>query len=203
MATTKQEAHLCTACGRSCRPEAVVCTRCSRRLGAAEPLLADGPAGLDRIWSLAPCEGVARNLVTALRFRHVLPVASFMAGRIEWLAPSNMLSGTVVPVPVRRRHPRAKRFDPSLEIARALSTRVDLPLDPCLEYGPAPSVRGRHGATPSTCLAPIIRATCAAPRRALLIGDVLGSGATLTACARTLRAAGASRVVAITFARRP
>ncbi|MGB7685034.1 MAG: hypothetical protein WBL45_04550, partial [Solirubrobacterales bacterium] len=59
---------LCAACGRSCRPEAVLCTRCARRLAAAEPLLGMGPPGLDRAWSSAPHEDVARNLVAALKF---------------------------------------------------------------------------------------------------------------------------------------
>ncbi|HWT90845.1 MAG TPA: hypothetical protein VN179_06985, partial [Solirubrobacterales bacterium] len=84
---------LCASCGRSCRLEAVVCTRCARRLGSAEPLLGNGPAGLDKVWSSAPYEGIARNLVGALKFRRLLPVADLMAERIEWLAPAHMLSG--------------------------------------------------------------------------------------------------------------
>ncbi|MGV1050451.1 MAG: ComF family protein, partial [Solirubrobacterales bacterium] len=49
---------------------------------------------------------------------------------------------------------------------------------------------------------PRIRATGAAPRSVMLVDDVLTTGATLSACARALRAAGATRVVAVTFARR-
>ncbi|MGC1164798.1 MAG: hypothetical protein WA862_01685, partial [Solirubrobacterales bacterium] len=90
---------LCAACGRSCRPEAIVCTRCGRRLAGAEPLLGKGPPGLDRAWSSASHEGVARNLVAALKFRRLLPVADLMADRIQWLAPAHMLSGAIVPVP--------------------------------------------------------------------------------------------------------
>ena len=82
---------LCAACGRSCRPGAVACTRCTRRLADAEPLVGNGPQGLDRSWSSASHEGVARDLVTALKFRRLLPVAGLMAERIQWLAPASLL----------------------------------------------------------------------------------------------------------------
>src|SRR6478609_6679764 len=73
---------LCAACGRSCRPGARLCTRCSRRLAAAEPLAGSGPPGLDRVWSSAAHEGVARDLVVALKFRRLLPLAELIAERI-------------------------------------------------------------------------------------------------------------------------
>ncbi|HEX5759310.1 MAG TPA: hypothetical protein VF121_08960, partial [Thermoanaerobaculia bacterium] len=87
---------LCAACGRRCRPEAALCTRCTRRLAAADPLLSAGPPGLDKAWSSAPHEDVARDLVAALKFRRLLGVAELMADRIHWLAPAHMLSGAVV-----------------------------------------------------------------------------------------------------------
>ncbi|HEX2707000.1 MAG TPA: hypothetical protein VHM66_03215 [Solirubrobacterales bacterium] len=65
----------------------------------ADPLLGQGPPGLDRVWSSAPHEGVAGNLVAALKFRRLLPVADLMADRIQWLAPAHILSGAIVPVP--------------------------------------------------------------------------------------------------------
>ena len=69
------------------RAEAVLCGRCARRLADAEPLRGAGPAGIDRAWSSAPHEGVARDLVAALKFRRLLPVAGLMADRIPVAAP--------------------------------------------------------------------------------------------------------------------
>src|SRR5882757_7176280 len=123
---------LCAACGRSCRLEAHVCSRCGRRLAAAEPLLGKGPPGLDRAWSSAPYEGVARDLVAALKFRRLLPVADLMADRIHWLTPAHLLSGSVVPVPAAPSRLRRRGFDPAGELAAALAERLDAPLEPCL-----------------------------------------------------------------------
>jgi predicted amidophosphoribosyltransferase len=192
---------LCAACGRSCRAEAVVCTRCARRLAAAEPLLGKGPPGLDRAWSSAAYEGVARNLVAALKFRRLLPVAGLMADRIHWLAPAHMLSGTLVPVPPAPARLRRRGFDPAAELAAALAERLDTTVEPCLVRRGGGRQVGRRRAE-RIGHPPEVHARATAPRSVLLIDDVLTTGATLTACARALRSAGASRVVAVTFARR-
>jgi predicted amidophosphoribosyltransferase len=192
---------LCAACGRSCRPDALLCTRCTRRLADAEPLGGSGPPGLDRVWSSAAHEGVARDLVTALKFRQLLPVAELIAERIEWLAPANLLSGTIVPVPTARLRTLARGFDPAAEVAAALAQRLDAPLRPCLvrrgggrQVGKRRAQRIGHP--------PQVSTRGEAPRSVLLLDDVLTTGATLSACARALRSAGAIRVAAITFTRR-
>ncbi len=192
---------LCAACGRSCRPEAVVCTRCSRRLAGAEPLLGKGPPGLDKAWSSAPHEGVARNLVAALKFRRLLPVAELMADRIHWLAPAHLLSGAIVPVPPAPSRLRRRGFDPAGELAAALAERLELPLEPCLARRGGRRQVGRRRSE-RLGQPPRIHATGTVPRSVLLLDDVLTTGATLTACAQALRAAGAARVCAVTFARR-
>jgi predicted amidophosphoribosyltransferase len=192
---------LCAACGRSCRPEAVVCTRCGRRLAAAEPLLGKGPPGLDRAWSSAPYEGVARGLVAALKFRRLLPVADLMADRIQWLAPAQLLSGAIVPVPPAPARLRRRGFDPAGELAAALAERLDAPLRNCLARRGGRRQVGRRRAE-RIGQPPRIHATEGAPPSVLLIDDVLTTGATMSACAQALRAAGAARVVAVTFARR-
>ncbi len=192
---------LCAACGRSCRPDAVVCSRCGRRLAGAEPLLGKGPPGFDRAWSSAPYEGVARDLVAALKFRRLLPVAELMADRIQWLAPAHMLSGAVVPVPPAPPRLRRRGFDPAGELAAALAERLQAPLSPCLARRPGRRQVGR-GRAERVAHPPRVRTLGTVPRSVVLVDDVLTTGATLTSCAKALRGAGASRVVAVTFARR-
>ncbi len=192
---------LCATCGRTCRPAATLCTRCSRRLAEADPLEGGGAPGLDRAWSSASHEGVARDLVAALKFRRLLPVADLIADRIQWLAPGTILSGTIVPVPTAPLRSALRGFDPAAEIAAALAERTELPLEACLvrrgggrQVGKRRSERIGHP--------PLIQARGQVPRSALLIDDVLTTGATLSSCARALRSAGAIRVTAITFTRR-
>lgn len=192
---------LCAACGRSCRPGAVVCTRCARRLADAEPLSGRGAPGLDRVWSSAPHEGVARDLVAALKFRRLLPVAALIVERIQWLAPTTMLSGAIVPAPTARLRSMQRGFDPAAEIAAQLAEATGQPLRACLvrrgggrQVGKRRAQRIGHP--------PHVQARGEVPRSVLLIDDVMTTGSTLSACARALRSAGAVRVVAITFTRR-
>lgn len=192
---------LCSACGRSCRSDAVLCTRCARRLATAEPLSGSGPPGVDRAWSSAPHEGVARDLVTALKFRHLLPVAELMADRIQWLAPATLLGGAIVPVPAAPLRSMRRGFDPAQELAAALARRLEAPLRPCLARRGSGRQVGRRRAE-RIGHPPQIHPRSEVPRSAVLVDDVLTTGATLSACAHALRSAGTVRIVAVTFARR-
>ncbi|HEY2480050.1 MAG TPA: hypothetical protein VGI17_15150 [Solirubrobacterales bacterium] len=192
---------ICAACGRGCRAEAVICTRCSRALAEAPPILAGGPQGIDRVWSSASHEGVARSLVGALKFRHLLPVAGLMAERMHWLAPGHLLGGAVVPVPAAPPRMRRRGFDPAGELAAALAALLEVEPAPCLARRGSGHQVGRRRAE-RIGRPPRIEALGEAPRSVLLVDDVLTTGATLTSCAAALRAAGARRIVALTFTRR-
>ena len=192
---------LCAACGRLCQRSSTVCRRCERRLGEAEPLAGMGAPGLDRAWSSASHDGVARQLVGALKFRCLLPVAALMAERIEWLAPASLLSGTIVPAPTARLRALQRGFDPAAEIALALAERTGVPLRACLTRSDGTRQVGRRRAE-RIGRPPRFKLAGEAPRSVILVDDVLTTGATLGACARALRSGGAVRVVALTFTRR-
>ena len=191
---------LCAACRRCCPTTAVLCERCDAGLAGSGSTLDAPPAGIDRAWAVAPYDGVARELVAALKFRRLLTVAGEMAARIGEAAPQDLLSGTLVPVPPAPGRLLRRGFDPAAEIAAALAGLAGLELRPCLARADGPRQVGRPR-TERTAAPPRPQVSAAVPGRVVVVDDVITTGATLSACARALRRAGAERVVAVTFAR--
>jgi ComF family protein len=195
-----------------------VCAGCGGHAGSAEPLcaacrrelrwLAD-VAQISGVSVFAPLayEGPARAMVRALKFRGATLAAEAMAAQIAAGAPSGLLDrGSLVPVPLHPRRLRRRGFNQAERLAAALSRRSGLPIADCLlRTGTARTQVGRdraerlvgvHGTVG-------IRAGAAAPERAILVDDVVTTGATVAACASVLRAAGAPEVIAVAYARTP
>ena len=108
-----------------------------------------------------------------------------------------------VPRPQGEPRRRAMRgFDPAEQIARSVARRRSLELVPCLRRGMGPRQVGRSRAERVTG-PPSIRLRGRPPIDAIVVDDVATTGATLRACATALRAGGAARVVAVTFAAAP
>ncbi|MEK6328012.1 MAG: hypothetical protein AABM66_10905 [Actinomycetota bacterium] len=189
----------CALCARECGLREHLCGGCESALGRLAPCSTAIP-GLDASWSAAPYEGVARELVVALKFGARLPLANRAGEAIAERAPAGLLEGTVVPVPPAPARRRWRGFDVAETIAAALSVQTGLPLALCLRRSQG---RRQVGRPRSERLAapPRVRLAGLPPAAAVLVDDVVTTGATIGACARALRSGGCGRVVALTFAR--
>jgi len=197
-------AELCVAC-RHALPWLAE-PRCSR-CGLPSPCGVRCPAAaaaFEYAWAPLAHDGPARQLVAALKFHGALPVARLMAAQIAACAPRELLAGAaLVPVPLHPARRRARGFDQAALIARALSTRTGLPLSPCLHRGGRATrqLGADRAARRAAAERQRLSVRGPVPPYVLLVDDVHTTGATLDACARAVRAAGAWRVGALAYAR--
>ena len=158
-------------------------------------------AAFGAAWAPLAHAGPARDLVLALKLRGALEAVDVMAAQVVSGVPRRLLDGaTLVPAPPDAGRRRRRGFDPADRLARALARRSGLEVVACLERrdgGGRQVGRGRRARR----AAPRVGARGAVPRTVLLVDDVHTTGATLDACARALRAAGARDVSAVTYVR--
>jgi ComF family protein len=109
----------------------------------------------------------------------------------------------LVPVPTATSRVRARGYDQSKLLARAVARRQSLPVLNCLaRHGQTHQVgatRQQRLSQLSTAFR-VIRPARLAGRHVILVDDVTTTGATLELAAQKLLAAGARRVDAVTFA---
>ncbi|MFL5839196.1 MAG: ComF family protein [Thermoleophilaceae bacterium] len=191
---------LCIACAGDAGRAAPLCRECRAELSRSARGR-NAPAGC---WAAFPYDGPAGAMVRALKFGGRVPVADVMAAQLASHAPPELLAGTLVPVPVHEQHRRRRGLAHAHVLAEALSRRTGLVIADCLERSgdPRPQVgRGRRERMAGVAGAVSVRRGSEPPAQALLVDDVVTTGATIAACGKALRAAGAVRVGAIAYAR--
>jgi ComF family protein len=193
---------LCWSCQAPARRGAPLCAGCRRRLGflAREPVALSGV----RVWAPVAYEGPGRDLVRALKFGGAVALAAEMAALIVASAPDGLLCGALVPVPLHPVRLRKRGFNQAFVLADAIARRTGLAVADCLRRrgaGPAQVGLGRRARLAGP--AGSIEARGPVPRKALIVDDVVTTGATLAACGAALRTAGAAEVAAVAFARTP
>ena len=199
---------LCAGCGAAAGRVEPLCAPCRAQLRwlGSEPVLIG-----DSLWAWAPLayEDPARGVVRALKFAGATRAAGAMAAQIAasappgWFEPDRVL----VPVPLHPARARKRGYNQAAVLASALGRRTGLDTNDCLARAGA---RGTQvGRDRAQRLAGIAGTVSLDPRRgppparAMLIDDVITTGATLAACARALVSGGAFSVVAVGYARTP
>jgi ComF family protein len=199
------DALVCELCRSRWEPMAPPwCGRCGQpAFGDLEcRLCATWPPGLARVRSAVWLRGTARTAVHRLKYDGWWRVAEALAAAMRTLEP---LTGRVslIPVPLGSRRFRSRGYNQSERIAAALGALTGLPVR--VDW----LVR-RHETRTQTALTPEARQANVAGafeakgvtgQPCVLVDDVFTTGATLAEAAAALRAGGAARIEAVTFAR--
>jgi ComF family protein len=173
-----------------------VCPRCALESPRGElcgRCLTQAPA-YDATQAALAYEFPADALVQALKFRGELALAPLLAALLTPRLRAERVD-LMVPVPLSRERLRRRGYNQALEIARHLP-RARLELTLCERTRDAPpqmelpyDARQRNVRGAFRCTRPLQGASVA------IVDDVMTTGATLDELARTLKGAGAERVV--------
>ncbi len=154
---------------------------------------------LDWFRSVADYTGVAGRAIRRFKFHGSAELAPYIADRMRHLLIDAPNFDVVVPVPIHWSRRSLRGFNQSELLAEALTLSNSKLLIRTRATRPQTRVSGRERLTN---LENALRArTTYTGLRALLIDDVVTSGSTLEACASALKAAGASWVGGVTYAR--
>lgn len=214
---------LCLSCRTPIEDADALCAACWRRIDFITPpvcerlgiplpydtgeptlsaaALADPPA-YDRARAVARFDDRVRYLVHRLKYGDQHDAVSLFG---RWLksAAAPLLPGTdlIVPVPLARWRLWQRRFNQAALLAQALSRQTAIPTAPLAlirtrstasQVGMTADQRRRN--VQGAFRVPSRHRSRIAGRNILLIDDVITTGATVEACARALKRAGAARV---------
>ena len=211
-------AQPCLGCGAGCRDAAGICVRCRALLPTI--LVACRTCGAPLPGHLARCqacerhppvlsqvavslryEGLARDLVLALKYNNQLWAARSLAVLMYSQRVDNIGESVLVPVPSVAARMRSRGFSPALEITRCLARLGGWPMAPFIVsrrgyQPPQSSLESAAARERNVQNAFTVSRPSQMPATVCFVDDVLTTGATLRSLARCALANGARSVSA-------
>jgi ComF family protein len=195
---------LCALCQERAAPsESARCAGCASRPSPLDACIAGVYFEADAAAWIRGYKYPPRGILGAGSGRDRARVRALLREALAWYALD--APACVVPVPLHPRRLRARGFNPAAALARVAARERDVPCDAtALErVRDTPTQTGLGRAARRANVRDAFRARRRVPECVWLVDDVVTTGATLEACARVLRRAGARRVVALCAARTP
>jgi ComF family protein len=164
------------------------------------------PPPFDRLRAAVAYGPIARALALKLKYGRRPAVAMTMAAPLRRAAGDLLDDALVVPVPLHRRRLWWRGYNQAAVIARAIAPKGSLAVDLLVRHRSTKLLRGLGRAARARMVAGAFRINPAwrdrvRGARVVLVDDVYTTGATVKACARVLRKAGAAHVAVVCWAR--
>lgn len=207
------DALVCGVCRIRLRPVGVGCERCAQPLPPVGPcrFCSGWTPALQQVRSAVWLTAQAREIAHHLKYDDY-PALADLAARLIARGVPRPWTGCLVPIPLGPGRLRSRGYNQAGVIARALGTHWQLPVRESV-LRKARETSSQTSLTPEARLANVAGAFAAHPpeserpgglpavRAAILVDDVLTTGATLQEAALALAGAGWNPVTAVTFAR--
>ena len=212
---------LCCCCGKlgyeicptcfseiSLLPITQICQRCGDTIFEPDPcdLCKSDPPSFDQQRSWGYYTGNLQRVIQMIKYNRAIGLVEYLqASLIHYIQVWGITFDLIIPVPLGKKRQKKRGFNQSEQIAKPIASRLGIPfsVDAIKRIRETPSqvgltikerqenVRGAFDAFQEVC----------AEKDILLVDDISTTGATLNACSKALKAAGAAHVFCFTVAK--
>ncbi len=182
--------RVCAGCGA---PGSSPCRNCTAGMRAVGEM--NAPEPLAGLWAAIAYTGPGRDLLARFKYRNQRSSLMWLVSAMTRALPADLTVDAVTWAPTSRQRRRDRGFDQAELLARALGREIDLPVLSLLRRVDA---AGQTGLSRSQrYCGPVFAPRRHPPPAVLVVDDVITTGATLQAAAKSLVRAGVRKVDAV------